>query len=105
MVKKLRNVNNKCFISIGSIWEIAIKTSLGKLSLKSDFNNIADFLYANQIDILPVNFGHLQHLLILPKYHNDPFERLIIAQSIAEDLDILTKDDKFNLYKVVINWE
>ena len=52
-----------------------------------------------------VNFKHLQVLINLPKHHNDPFDRLIIAQSIAENMVILTKDDKFSLYATDVNWE
>ena len=55
-VQKIKAIDNRCVISIASIWEIAIKTSLGKLFLKSDFNDIADLLHANQIEILPSEF-------------------------------------------------
>ena len=57
------DTSNKCFISIASIWEIAIKSSLNKLELKGDFNQIAGFLNDNDIEVLPITFEHIQRLL------------------------------------------
>jgi PIN domain nuclease of toxin-antitoxin system len=101
----IKDIRNKCFLSIASLWEIAIKTSLGKLELKSDFNKVADFLSANDIDILPITFEHLQKLLNLKYHHRDPFDRIIIAQGMAEKLTVLTKDETFKKYRVKIMWE
>jgi len=105
LISKIRNLENNCYLSIASLWEIAIKTTLGKLSLQSDFNNIKDFLFANNIEILPITFEHTQELIKLPFHHNDPFDRLIIAQGLTEHLTILTKDQKFSLYKAMIYWD
>lgn len=55
--------SNKCVLSIASVWEMAIKTSLGKLVLKGEFDKIADFLSENDIESLPVSFEHIQQLL------------------------------------------
>jgi len=100
VVEKVKDINNNCFISIASIWEIAIKTSLGKLKLKTGFDMIEDSLYNNNIEILPVTLEQLQQLTKLPYHHNDPFDRLIISQAIAEDTVILSMDTKFKLYDV-----
>lgn len=102
---EIRDVKNKCFLSIASLWEIAIKTSLGKLELKSDFNKVGHFLSANDIDILPITFEHLQKLLNLKYHHRDPFDRIIISQGISEKLTILTKDVNFKKYRVKLMWE
>jgi PIN domain nuclease of toxin-antitoxin system len=106
--KKTREIiadtDNKCFISIASIWEIAIKFSLGKLKLKSDFEKIADFLLDNDIEILSLSFEHIQQLLKLDFHHHDPFDRIIIAQGIEEDITIITKDREFILYDVNTLW-
>lgn len=101
----ITDVSNKCFLSIASLWEIAIKTSLGKLELKSDFNKVADFLSSNDIDILPITFEHLQKLLNLKYYHRDPFDRIIISQGITEKLTVITKDENFRKYRVKLLWE
>jgi len=102
---EIKDVRNKCFLSIASLWEIAIKISLGKLELKSDFNKVADFLSANDIDILPITFEHIQKLLSLKYHHRDPFDRIIISQGIADKLTVLTKDKYFKKYRVKIMWE
>lgn len=99
------DTSNKCFISIASIWEIAIKSSLNKLELKGEFNQIADFLSENDIEVLPITFEHIQRLLQLRFHHRDPFDRIIIAQALAEHLTIATRDDVFNKYEVDIIWK
>ncbi|MDR3693415.1 type II toxin-antitoxin system VapC family toxin [Mucilaginibacter sp.] len=100
MIAKIKNVENQCFFSIASIWEIAIKMKLNKLQLKSDFNEITKICIENDIEILPITFDHIQELNKLDLFHNDPFDRLIIAQGISEKLTVLTKDENFKLYKV-----
>ena len=103
--KIIADPENECFLSIASIWEIAIKTSLGKLELQSDFNKITDFLFDNDIEILPINFDHLQTLLKLEYYHRDPFDRVIISQGIAENLTVLSKDAIFDKYLIKLIWK
>ena len=105
-VKKIiEDIDNQCFISIGSIWEIAIKFSQNKLDLQISFEDIHQLLIDNDIEILPITFKHLQTLLPLPYYHRDPFDRIIIAQGIAENISIATKDELFKLYPVDLIWK
>lgn len=101
----IADTSNKCLLSIASLWEIAIKSSLGKLELKGDFNHIAGFLNDNDIELLPITFEHLQRLMQLPLHHRDPFDRVIIAQALTEGLPIATKDDNFPAYGVNIMWK
>src|SRR5579875_3555770 len=77
----ITNTSNRCLLSIASLWEIAIKSSLGKLDLKGDFNQIANFLSNNNIELLTISFEHLQQLMQLPFHHRDPFDRILIAQA------------------------
>ena len=100
----ISDTSNKCFLSIGSIWEIAIKVSLKKIELKGAFSDIADFIASNEIEVLPITFDHVQRLLHLKFYHRDPFDRIIIAQSLTENLTVITKDDIFRQYNVSIIW-
>lgn len=104
VVNGIKDIRNKCFLSIASIWEIAIKSSLQKLDLKSDFAKIGDFLEDNDIEILPITFEHIQVLTTLPFHHRDPFDRLIISQGVAERLVIMSKDDNFKKYQVNVKW-
>ena len=95
---------NNCFISIARIWEIAIKSSLGNLKLNSDFSLITGFLTHNEIDLLPIGFDHLQKLLTLTYHHRDPFDRIIIAQALTENLTIVSKDENSPKYTDNILW-
>ncbi len=99
------DTSNKCFLSIASVWEIAIKSSLNKLDLRGDFDQIAQFLNENDIELLPITFAHVQELVRLNFYHRDPFDRIIIAQAIIENLAIATKDSIFKKYGVDIIWK
>ncbi|GAA4457722.1 type II toxin-antitoxin system VapC family toxin [Nibrella saemangeumensis] len=87
---------NRCLLSIASIWKIAIKSSLNKLELKGSFDQIAGFLNDNDIEILPITFEHLQHLVHLDFHHRDPFDRIMIAQAVAERIVLATKDEVFS---------
>jgi PIN domain nuclease of toxin-antitoxin system len=74
VVNEIKNLNNQCFVSIASIWEIAIKSKLNKLSLLSEFDKIVEFLDENQIEILPITFNHILSLNELEIHHRDPFD-------------------------------
>lgn len=104
IVKLIDDSDNKCFVSIASIWEIVIKLSLDKLEIKGGFDTIEDFLENNDFEILPVDFSHTKKLLKFEHHHNDPFDRMIISQAIAEKLVVITKDKFFNEYKVKVIW-
>lgn len=109
LTAKVKNLiadsSNKCFISIGSIWEMAIKSSLNKLDLQGDFDQIAAFINENDVELLPITFGHVQRLLSLNFHHRDPFDRIIIAQALSENLTIATKDTVFHEYGVKLIWK
>ncbi|MQY79904.1 MAG: PIN domain-containing protein [Bacteroidetes bacterium] len=105
VINLIKNIENKCFISIASIWEIAIKFSLGRLDLEGEFGEISNFLNENDIEIIPITFEHIQTLLRLEYYHRDPFDRIIISQGIYDSLVIVTKDENFNNYNVKLVWK
>jgi PIN domain nuclease of toxin-antitoxin system len=104
-VKIIKDLNSKCFVSIASIWEIAIKISLGKLDLNGGFDEISKIMKQYEIELLPITFEHIQTLLKLEFYHRDPFDRIIISQSLVEKLFIVTKDKNFPNYNVKIAWD
>lgn len=92
-------------LSIASIWEMAIKISIGKLSLPSPFDEfISDQLSRNSIELLPIQLAHLGLVSALPFHHRDPFDRLLIAQAITERYPIVSIDDKFDAYSVRRLW-
>lgn len=86
-------------LSIASIWEIAIKLSIGKLELSQPFDIfIPQQLATNEIELLPIAIKHTSAVIPLPMHHRDPFDRLIIAQALTEDLAIISKDPVFDAY-------
>lgn len=95
---------NQNFISIASIWEIAIKLSLGKIEIENGFNNFLKLIESNGFEILPISFPHLMILSELDFLHRDPFDRLIIAQAISEEMNIITKDEHICNYKCRTLW-
>ena len=101
----IKNVNESCFLSVASLWEITIKHQLNKLELGISLEELFDFVDRNQIEIIPVNYLHLLQLSKLALHHGDPFDRLIIAQAISENLKLISKDSIFKKYPVNLVWE
>ncbi len=105
IINLIKNTENKCYVSISSVWEIAIKLSLKKIEIKGGFDIIKFFLYDCDVEILPVTFEHIQQLIKLEYFHRDPFDRIIIAQGLCERLSIVTRDKIFKKYGVKIIWD
>ena len=97
--------DNEIFLSVVSVWEIAIKARLGKIRLP---NHAKEFLLAhtasNDFRSLPVERRHAVNLVDLPLHHRDPFDRMLISQSQVEQLPILTGDRSFAGYQVQVIW-
>jgi PIN domain nuclease of toxin-antitoxin system len=96
-VRALQNQENILELSTISLAEIAIKASLGKLTISSAIAREA--IEDLDIRILPYTAGHAFHLFDLPLHHGDPFDRQIIAQALAEEIPVVTPDEKFGLYE------
>lgn len=96
---------NESFISIVSLWEIAIKSGMGKLTLPAPFSAVFPAeLVQNGIGIVSVELPHLETMLQLPTIHRDPFDRLLIAQAIVEGMTLVTADAHLAGYTVPILW-
>ncbi len=100
--KAISDPDNEVFASAGSIWEIAIKAALGKVS--ADVDEIVDSLPEAGFEALDVTVEHARRIRRLPHHHRDPFDRLFIAQSLEEGLVIVTRDGAFAAYKVPTLW-
>lgn len=101
----LMDQNNIFFVSFTSIWEIQIKSQLGKLELNVSLPKIIqDQQDINQFQLLPISLNHIYFLNNLPNHHRDPFDRLLISQSIVEQIPILSVDKLFDLYSVQRIW-
>ena len=92
-------------LSVASLWQIAIKVRLEKLKLSEDYETlIPQQLNLNNIGTLPISFEHLTLVAKMPLHHRDPFDRLIIAQAMAEDITLVSRDKKFDEYAVKKMW-
>jgi PIN domain nuclease of toxin-antitoxin system len=101
----IEHPDSETWVSIASLWEIAIKSNLGKLDLSEPFEAVFPAqLDTNGFVQLPVRLRHLYELERLPKLHRDPFDRLLIAQARAENLTLVTRDRNFPAYDVPIYW-
>jgi PIN domain nuclease of toxin-antitoxin system len=98
-IKRLvEDENTRVYISIASLWEISIKTALGKLDIHGAYESVIDDVTGNDIEILPISFAHTVQQHKLPFYHKDPFDRIIVAQAIVEKLDLVSSDAVFEQY-------
>ncbi|MCL2088277.1 MAG: type II toxin-antitoxin system VapC family toxin [Oscillospiraceae bacterium] len=100
----LRFSGNTVFLSAVSLWEIAIKSSLGRLELKKPFKKLLDDLNSTNIEILQLKNEYLLNVTALPLIHKDPFDRLIISTALAEGLTIITTDGSIQKYDVSQIW-
>lgn len=101
----LSNTDNDLFLSIASIWEMQIKVSIGKLRLGIPlWEIVANQKDINDVKILPVELEHIWQLDNLPLHHKDPFDRMLIAQALTENIPIMSIDSALNQYPVQIIW-
>ena len=101
----ISDASNRCHVSDATAWEMAIKQSLGKLTLPKTM----DQLFPSEIQllgfhILPIRHSHLHEIVRLPFHHRDPFDRLLIAQTKVEGMTIVTCDSHFHAYGIPILW-
>jgi PIN domain nuclease of toxin-antitoxin system len=96
---------NTLYLSVASGWEIVIKADLGRLRLPDEPGKvIPEQMSLNTMVALPIQMSHALHMHSLPKYHRDPFDRMLVAQSQVEELPILTSDPQIAKYEVDVVW-
>jgi PIN domain nuclease of toxin-antitoxin system len=100
----LESTENTLYLSIASLWEIAIKITIGKLNLSYSFDDLRAALIQFDISILPIEFNDTRQYLALPLHHRDPFDRIIISQAITNQLQLLSCDHVFLDYPVSLFW-
>ena len=97
----LEDEANELLLSVASVWEMQIKIQLGKLKLSLPLKELVKTQQeTNELMVSPVALTHVLALDALPFHHKDPFDRLLIAQGIAEGLTIVTADSQFSAYSV-----
>jgi PIN domain nuclease of toxin-antitoxin system len=93
------------WLSVASVWEILIKAEAGKLPLPEPAGPyLVKKLVKDGIEVLPITLDHVLRIESLPMHHRDPFDRLLIAQSIEEEWPVITADPWFNRYPVDVIW-
>ena len=101
----IEDTNNVSYLSVASLWEMSIKFNLGKLTLNPNYEEFVEReVKTSTIQLLNIELEHLKVNSTLPFHHRDPFDRLIITQSIVEQIPIVSVDSAFDKYSVsVIN--
>lgn len=94
-----------CYVSMATLWEIAIKVSLRKLELDYTLSAFIKLISESGFKILPISASHVVNVANLQFHHRDPFDRLIIAQALTEDLRLVSQDAAFADYKVKLLWQ
>lgn len=100
-ISALEDEANELLLSVASVWEMQIKIQLGKLKLSLPLKELVkNQQETNDLRVSPVALSHVLALDALPFHHKDPFDRLLIAQGVAEGLTIVTADSQFSAYSV-----
>ena len=102
--KLIEDSKTKKFVSIASIWEVAIKIGLKKLVFDGHTSEIVELISKNGFQILQISVNHIATYETLEFVHRDPFDRILVAQAIVEKMTIITKDENIQKYRVKTNW-
>ncbi len=101
----IRSRGNQVFVSYASLWEISIKVALGKLTVQTPWKDTLDaFSGVSPAALLDFSTGHLRRLMTLPFHHGDPFDRMLIAHALSENLTVAGNDAAFDAYGVRRIW-
>lgn len=103
-VSVIENNPGPTYVSMATLWEIAIKTSIGKLEINFTYQDVLLAIENNAFKILAISETDIAQIISLPFHHRDPFDRLIIAQSQIHNFPIVTRDPYFNSYEVQLIW-
>jgi PIN domain nuclease of toxin-antitoxin system len=98
------NLENMIYVSIASLWEVGIKISSGKLKFTGGIDGFIETIYKNEFSLLDISPEHIKKATELPFIHRDPFDRMMTAQAIIEDMTIMTVDENIVKYDVRHIW-
>ena len=103
--KLLTDPVNDLLLSVASYWEIAIKVGLGKLNITLPFDDYINRMISDlRLATLPIQIPHASALTTLPQHHRDPFDRMLVAQSLVENIPIVSADSAFDAYGITRLW-
>ena len=98
------NLDNMIYVSIASLWEVAIKLGIDKLTFDDGFDGFVDAIHKNEFALLEIEPEHIKETMNLPHIHRDPFDRMLIAQANLDDMAIMTIDANIIKYDVKTVW-
>lgn len=93
----IQDARNSVLVSVASVWEMAVKAALGKLSTPDDLD---EQLRINRFDVLSITLTHVRAIEHLPPLHRDPFDRMLVVQAQTEGLTLVTRDPRVQQYEV-----
>ena len=96
--KHIEDPTNQCLVSLVSLWEMSIKVGLGKLDLMGAFESVLEDIAQNGFELQPITFDHILLQTHLEWHHKDPFDRLLVAQCLAEKMPIISRDAVLDAY-------
>jgi PIN domain nuclease of toxin-antitoxin system len=103
--RAIADAQNECSLSVASCWDLAIKSSLGKIRFAVPIEQfLSEHLAANGITLLDITLRHATRVENMPFHHRDPFDRLIIAQALTEKMTIVSADKTFSRYGAKVLW-
>jgi len=94
----------ECFLSAASVWEMAIKSSLGKLTLATSLSQLVHGGLERGLRLLDVTANHAYLIERLPFHHRDPFDRILVAQALHEGMNLISRDGQLDAYAVTRIW-
>jgi PIN domain nuclease of toxin-antitoxin system len=102
--RALEDDENEWWLSVASVWEMAIKAGLGRLTLPAPVHDYIGDKVRQGLRVLSVDWPHAAGVERLPSHHRDPFDRLIAAQALADGLAVVSRDAVFRRYGVTVVW-
>lgn len=102
--RAMEDSDNEWWVSAASVWEMSIKASLGRLTLPSSVRDYVSDKVRHGLRVLSIDWPHAADVERLPFHHRDPFDRLIVAQALVEDLSLVSRDSTFRKYGVRVIW-
>lgn len=99
--REIADSNNEICVSVATLWEIILKRSAGKLNFPDDLQQI---LQEESFALIPIGLQHLRTIERLPFLHKDPFDRMLVAQAIAEGMPLITNDRALTRYGAAVLW-
>ncbi len=101
----VQSPTNRKFLSLATPWEVGIKVSTGKLTVSQPVDQFfAEEMYTHLVQMLPITLAHIARVSTLPFHHRDPFDRMLIAQSLTENIALVSADVAFDAYGITRYW-